>query len=130
ESNSTGEIGGSEDAAGALEWVGGDGSEPGPAGSPQKGVFVKAGAWRAVYIDMANSFTKAFTGDGELVSSTGKVILDSLSLVPARNEDGTYPLVYEIFLDNFEVTEVGPPAPAEAPSVSIVRGEGDAIVLM
>ncbi len=128
ETGTTAEFGENGGTANGIEWVGGSAEDPGPAVTPQKGVLVTAGSWQTVAFDLPNEFVKAFAGataNGTLDGVKGT--LEHLAIRPVRDVEGNFASVHEIFLDNFEVTEVAPvdpPAPVTPATVVINRGSG------
>jgi hypothetical protein len=138
ETNSTGDLGTNGGATGPIEWVGGNDAEAGSAerantaGHPPFGVLVKAGAWREVYFHIPTAFIKGFAGtgvNGQIDSSPGmKGVLEHLVFQPVHTAPGEWTTQpFDIFVDNFESTEVGPtepPVDSEPPTVSIARSNG------
>jgi|GEM_PF-4437758 len=140
ESNSTAQYGAPSPLAGVFEWVGAeDASLDGTVlGVPPKGKLAKANQWTTLFFDMANDPVVGWNLDNTAINGNGvlegqKGLLEHLAIVPAGASDGSYTKEnIVIYLDNFEVTEVGPPPPPVdevAPMVSISRGAGTSIEL-
>jgi len=119
ETGTTAAIGANGGTAGTIEWVGASGKTAG--GAPIVTRTIPAGAWTQLYFDLNGESTAGFTGDGNVVSATGKAVLEHLAFVPADGS-GTY----NIFVDNFQVTPV--PEPSTYALVCGVLALGGAIV--
>ena len=62
-----------------------------------------AGQWTTLSFFLPYEPVRGFTGDGVLETSTGKGVLEHLEFVPAAG-----PGAYDIYLDNFRVTDLAP----------------------
>jgi hypothetical protein len=119
ETGTSAAIGANGGATGTIEWVGASGKTVG--GAPIVTRTIPAGAWTQLYFDLNGEPTAGFTGDGNVVSATGKAVLEHLALVPGDGS-GTY----NIFLDDFQVTPV--PEPSTYALIFGVLALGGAIV--
>jgi Immunoglobulin domain/Immunoglobulin I-set domain len=100
ETSTTAAIGADGGTSGTIEWIGGTTDN---TVSPPKGHFVPAGQWTTLEFFLPYEPVRGFTGDGVLESSTGKGVFEHLELVPAAG-----PGTYNIYLDNFRVTDLAP----------------------
>ncbi len=97
ETNPTGAIGANGGSSGTIEFVGGT---PTTTASAVTGRLVQANTWTTLLFDMPAEQVRGFTGNGILESTTGKGVLENLTIVPA---DVANSGVYNIYLDNFQV---------------------------
>ncbi len=88
-------IGGDGGTAGSIEWVGGTTDN---SISPPRGRLVPANQWTALDFFIPYEPVRASSGNGILESSTGKGVLEQLTLVPAGGAGA-----YNLYLDNFQV---------------------------
>ncbi len=98
---------------GTIEWVGGitDNVREGVPGTvvPPLGRLVKAGEWTTLHFQLPEEPVKAFNGTGDLTHPQG--VFEHIAFVPIIAEDGAYSTnQYEVYLDNFAVTDEPPPA--------------------
>ena len=100
ETSTTASIGGDGGTAGAIEFIGGTTEN---TQIPVKGRYVLAGQWTTLSFVLPYEPVHGFTGNGVLQTSTGKGVLEHLELVPAAG-----PGTYNIYLDNFRVTDLAP----------------------
>ncbi len=118
-----GEIGEDGGAAGPIEWIGGttDNEREGLTGDvPPLGRLVRAGEWTSLFFNIPEEPLKAFTGNATLDNVQGT--LEHIAIVPVIDEEGDYSTdPFEIYFDNFEVTEVGPPDFVGPPRVAANR---------
>jgi len=98
ETNTGAPIGGDGGTSGAIEWVGGTTNN---SISPPRGRLVTAGQWTTLEFFIPYEPVRASTGNGLLESTTGKGVLEQLTLVPA---DGVG--AYNLYLDNFQVLDL------------------------
>ncbi len=93
-------IGADGGTTGTIEWIGGTTDN---STSPPKGRLVPAGKWTTVEFFLPYEPVRGFTGNGVVETSTGKGVFEHLALVPAAG-----PGAYDIYLDNFQVLDLGP----------------------
>ena len=98
ETNTGAPIGGNGGASGDIEWVGGTTNN---SISPPRGRLVTAGQWTTLEFFIPYEPVRASTGNGLLESTTGKGVLEQLTLVPA---DGVG--AHNLYLDNFQVLDL------------------------
>lgn len=98
ETNTSAPIGGDGGTAGTIEWVGGTTNN---STSPPRGRLVSAGQWTPLEFFVPCEPVRASTGNGSLESTTGKGVLEQLTLVPAGGTGA-----YNLYLDNFQVLEL------------------------
>lgn len=99
ETSTSAAIGADGGTVGGIEWLGGSTVNT----SPPQGRFVPAGQWMTLQFILPLEPIRAFTGNGILQTTTGKGVFEHLCIVPA---DGSG--VYNLYLDNFQVTDLGP----------------------
>jgi hypothetical protein len=97
ETNSTAPVGEDGGSIGAIEWAGGSTDN---TVTPPKGRFIPAGVWTTVHFFLPFEAVQGHTGNGILESTTGKGVLENLTIVPA---DGTG--AFNLYLGNFAVIE-------------------------
>ena len=100
ETSTSAAIGADGGTSGAIEWIG---ATTDNTVTPPKGRLVPAGHWTTLSFFIPDEPVRAFTGDGGLETSTGKGVLEHLEFVPAAG-----PGTYDIYLDNFRVTNLAP----------------------
>jgi len=100
ETNPTGAIGEDGGTSGTIEWVGGVNDS---TTSPPVGRLIPANQWTTLHCFIPHDPVRAFTGNGVLTSTTGKGVLEELSLVPGS---GYGP--YNFYLDNFWFVDLTP----------------------
>ena len=120
ETNPTGNYGDNGGTSGPIEFVGVT-SKIGNTPNPTR--TISANTWTTLRFNIPAEPVTAFTGNGVVESTTGKGVLESLSLVPAGGMGA-----YNIYLDNFAVVQntgltysLDPGAPAGA-SIDPVTG--------
>jgi len=101
ETSTTAAIGADGGSSGPIEWVGGITDN---TVTPPKGHIVPAGQWTTLSFFLPYEPARSFyLGDGVLTSTTGKGVFEHLEFVPGGGL-GTY----NVWLDNFRVTDLGP----------------------
>ena len=100
ETSTSAAIGADGGTSGAIEWIGGTTDN---TVSPPKSHFVPAGQWTTLDFFVPYEPVRGFTGNGVLETTTGKGVFEHLELVPAAG-----PGTYNIYLDNFRVTDLAP----------------------
>jgi hypothetical protein len=100
ETSTTAPIGTDGGTTGTIEFIGGTTDN---TKIPVKGHFVPAGQWTALDFFVPYEPVHGFTGNGVLETGTGKGVFEHLELVPAAG-----PRTYNIYLDNFRVTDLAP----------------------
>ncbi|MEI8045113.1 MAG: immunoglobulin domain-containing protein, partial [Verrucomicrobiota bacterium] len=98
ETNTDAPIGGDGSNSGPIEWVGGTTDN---STIPPRGRLVTAGHWTTLEFFIPYEPVSAFTGNGILESTTGKGVLEHLTLVPASGTGA-----YNLYLDNFQVLDL------------------------
>lgn len=98
ETNPTTSLGENGGTSGTIEWVGGSHDN---TVSPPLGRFIPAGEWTSVSFFIPYEPVRRFTGNGILESTSGKGVLENLTIVPA---DGTG--LYNLFLDELRSVEL------------------------
>ncbi len=97
ETNPTGNIGENGGTSGAIEFVG----APSKSGNAPAGKLITTkGQWVNVVFDIPNEPVVAFTGNGRLETTTGKVVLEHLAITPA---DSRVVGPYTFYLDDLAV---------------------------
>jgi len=106
ETNTTAPIGGNGGTTGTIELIS---NEPLNLG-PRTAQLIKANTWTTVVIDLpklglpGGPYTRGFTGDGAVTSTTGMVALEMLYLAPVGGNIGPYTM----YLDNFRQADAVP----------------------
>jgi hypothetical protein len=103
ETSTTAAIGANGGASGTIEFVGGRTDN---TTTPPKGALVAANTWTTLKFDLPTEPIRGFTGDGVLTSTTGKGVLEMLTLVPFDVTDTTY----NLYVDNFAVVPIPEPS--------------------
>jgi hypothetical protein len=106
ETDTTSDIGGNGGTTGTIELISND-----PFGTnPRSAQLIKANSWTTVVLALdklgqaGGPYTKGFTGDGTVKSTTGKVALEMLYLAPVNGDLGPYTM----YLDNFRQADAVP----------------------
>jgi len=101
ETNPSGAIGEDGGASGTIEWLGGltDNTT-----SPPKGHLIRSNQWTTVHCFIPYEPLRAFTGNALLNSTTGKGVLEELTLVPASSGYGPY----NLYIDNLWFVDLLP----------------------
>ena len=98
ETSTIASIGADGGTSGPIEFIGGTTDN---TGIPPRGRLVPAGQWTTLDFFLPYEPVLAFTGNGVLETTTGKGVLENLTLVPAAGL-GTY----NLYLDNFRVLDL------------------------
>jgi hypothetical protein len=98
ETSPTGVIGSNGGTSGSIEWVGGTTANT----NPPKGRVVPANQWTTLTFFPAGEPVLAFTGNGVLETTTGKVVLEQLAIVPTVSGP------HSLFLDNMRLIDLAP----------------------